>query len=73
MWFIKTTKVVPFKFVEVFRKDPFLAPYYSFFINDLLASLLSSVSSSLYADNVAIWSSFPLVPTAVEATQGALF
>ena len=43
------------------------------FINDLLASLPSSVSCSLYADNVAIWSSSPSVPTAVEATPGALF
>ena len=43
---------------------------FSLFINDLPASLLSSVSCSLYADNLAIWSS---VLTAVEATQGALF
>ena len=45
----------------------------SFFINDLPASLPSSVSCSLYADNLAIWSSSPLVPTAMEATHGALF
>ena len=44
-----------------------------FFINDLPASLPSSVSCSLYADDLAIWSSSPSVPTAVEATQGALF
>ena len=43
------------------------------FINDLPASLPSSVSCSLYADDLAIWSSSPLVPTAVEATQSALF
>ena len=43
------------------------------FINDLPASLPSSVSCSLYADNLAIWSSSPSVPTAMEATQGALF
>ena len=43
------------------------------FINDLPASLPSSVSYSLYADDLVIWSSSPLVPTAVEATQGALF
>ena len=41
--------------------------------NDLLASLPSSVSCSLFADYLAIWSSSPSVPTAVEATQGALF
>ena len=46
---------------------------FSLFINDLLASLPSSVSCSLYADDLAIWSSSPSVPTAVEATQGALF
>ena len=46
---------------------------FSLFINDLLASLPSSVSCSLYADHLAIWSSSPLVPTAVKATQGALF
>ena len=43
------------------------------FINDLLASLPSSVNCSLYADDLAMWSSSLSVPTAVEATQGALF
>ena len=46
---------------------------FSLFINDLPASLPSSVSYSLYADDLAIWSSSPSVSTAVEATQGALF
>ena len=46
---------------------------FSLFINDLPASLPYSVSCSLYADNLAIWSSPPSVPTAVEATQKALF
>ena len=45
----------------------------SLFINDLPASLPSFVSCSLYADDLAIWSFSPSVPTAVEATQGALF
>ena len=46
---------------------------FSLFINDLSASLPSSVSCSLYPDDLAIWSSSPSVSTAVEATQGALF
>ena len=45
---------------------------FSLFINDLLASLPSSVSCSLQADDLAIWSSSPSVCTAVETTQGAL-
>ena len=46
--------------------------FFSLFINDLPASLPSSVSCSLYADDLAIRSSSPSVPTAVEATQEAL-
>ena len=46
---------------------------FSLFINDLPASLPSSVSCSFYADDLTIWSFSPLVPTAVETTQGALF
>ena len=42
---------------------------FSLFINDLLASLPCSISCSIYADDLVIWSSPPLVPTAVEATQ----
>ena len=73
VWFFKITKVVLFESVEVFRKDPYLALHFSLFINDLPAFLPSSVSCSLYADDLTIWSSSPSVPTAVEATQGALF
>ena len=47
--------------------DPVL---FSLFIRDLRASLPSSVSCSLYADNLAIGSSSALVPTAVVTTQG---
>ena len=46
---------------------------FSLFENDLPASLPPSVSCSLYADDLAIWSSCPSVPTAMEATQAALF
>ena len=46
---------------------------FSLFINDLQVYLPSSVSCFLYADDLAIWSSSPSVPTVVEATQGALF
>ena len=46
---------------------------FSLCIRDLPASLPSSVSCSLYADDLATWSSSPSVPTAVEATQAALF
>ena len=35
--------------------------HFSFFINDLPASLPSSISCSLYADNLAIWSSSSLL------------
>ena len=70
-WFFKIAKVVPFESVEVFHKDPFLALFFSLSLSMIF--LPSSVSCSLYADDLAIWSSSPSVPTAVEVTQGALF
>ena len=45
----------------------------SLFINALSASLSSSISCSFYPDDLAIWSSYPTIPTTAEATQGALF
>ena len=46
---------------------------FSLFINDLPASLPSSVSCFLYAEDLAIGFSSLSVPTAVEAIQAALF
>ena len=45
---------------------------FSRFVNDFPASLPSSIICSLYADDLAIWFSYPSAPTAVEATHGAL-
>ena len=46
---------------------------FSLFIDGLLASLPSSISCSRYADDLAIWSFSPSVPTVVKTTQGAMF
>ena len=74
MWSFKITKAVPFKSIEMFRKDPFLALYFSLSSSMIFQPLcLFSVSCSLYTDDLSIWSSSPSVPTAVEATQQALF
>ena len=57
----------------MFHKDPFLAYFFfSSSMNFLLLCFILPVV--LYADGLVIWSSSSsLVPTAVEATQGALF
>ena len=73
VWFFKITKVVPFKSVEVFHKDLFLALYFSLYSIMIYRPLCLLPLAALYADDLAIWSSSPSVPTAVEATQGALF
>ena len=64
--FFRVRRGVPQRFI-------FGPVLFSLFINDLPASMPSSVSCSFYADDQAIWSSSPSVSTAVEATQGALF
>ena len=72
-WFIKITKVVPFESLEVFCKDPFSSLYFSIFSSMIFLLLCLLRSATLYADNLSVWSFSPSVPTAVEATQGALF
>ena len=56
----------------MFRKHP-LALYFSLSSSMIFLLLSSSVSCSLCNDDLAIWSSSPSVPTAVEASQRALF
>ena len=72
-WFFKITRFVPFESVEVFRKDPFLALYFSLYSSMIFRHLSLLRSAALYAYDLAIWSSSLSVPTAVEATQRALF
>ena len=52
--------------------DQLLGLFFSLFIINHPASLPSSVSCSLYAEDLAIWSSSTSVPTAVETKQGAM-
>ena len=66
-------KSAPFESVEVFCKDPFLVLYFSLYSLMIFRLLCLLPSAALYADDLAIWSSSPSVPTAVETTQGALF
>ena len=73
MSFIKITKVVPFESVEVFRKDSFLALYFSLSSLMIFRPLCLFPSAALFT--LTIWPFGPLpssAPTSVEATQGAL-
>ena len=56
-WFIKITKVLPSESVEVFRKDPFLALYFSLF--SLMISLFLCVLPSAALFVLTTW---PFVP-----------
>ena len=53
VWFIKITKVVPFESVEVFRKDPFLALYFSLSSSMIFRPLCFLPSAALFT--LTIW------------------
>ena len=57
MWFIKIIKVVAFESVEVFRKDPFLALYFSHFSSMIFLLVCLLLSAVLFT--LTIW---PLGP-----------
>ena len=58
-WFIKITKAAPFESVEVFRKDPFLALYFS--LSSIIFRLLYlSLSASFFT--LTIWPFGPPPP-----------
>ena len=59
-WFIKITKVVPFESVEVFRKDPFLALYFSLISSMIFRLLCLLPSAALFA--LTIWPFGPFLP-----------
>ena len=52
-WFIKITKVVPFKSIEVFRKDPFLSLYCFFFLSTIFRLLCLLLSAAFFT--LTIW------------------
>ena len=59
-WFFKITKVVPFGSVEVFRKDPFLALYFSLFSLVIFRPLCLLPSAALFT--LTIWPFGPPLP-----------
>ena len=60
LWFFKITKVAPFESVEVFRKDPFLALYFSFYSLMIFRPLCLLPSAALFT--LTIWPFGPLPP-----------
>ena len=60
MWFIKVTKAVPFESVEVFRKDPFLALYFSLSSLMIFRPLCLLPSAALFT--LTIWPFGPPPP-----------
>ena len=60
LWFIKTTKVVPFVSVEVLCKDPLLALYFSLFSSMIF--LLPCLLPSVALFTLTVWSFDPPPP-----------
>ena len=59
VWFFKITKAAPFESVEVFRKDPFLAQYFSPYSLMIFRSLCLLPSAALFT--LTIWPFGPLL------------
>ena len=59
-WFIKITKVVPFESIEAFRKDLFLALYFSLFSSTIFLLLCLLRSAALFT--LTIWPFGPPPP-----------
>ena len=59
VWFIKITKVVPFESVEVFRKDPFLALYFSLYSSMTFRPLCLLLSAALFTLTIWLFGSLP--------------
>ena len=60
LWFMKITKAVPFESVEVFRKDPFLALYFSLSSSMIFLLLCLLPSAALFM--LTIWPFGPPPP-----------
>ena len=60
LWFFKITKVVPFQSVEVFRKNPFLALYFSLSSSMIFRPLCLLPSAVLFT--LTIWPFGPPPP-----------